>query len=104
MPYDKQVCLFNYQSIQPKLNKREHQVYEALCVLGEATSWEILQYLKIGFNPNYVRPRLTDLMNKTVRDTEGTIYNMPMVEKLYQVSQADSEGNQIKQWVWRAIK
>lgn len=84
-----QVSLMNYINQKPKLSQREQDVYNALIELGEATSWEILDYLKLGFNPNYVRPRLTDLMKK---------HSEPMVEKVRQV-QVDG----ILQWKWRAI-
>ena len=84
-----QVSLLNYITQKAKLSKREQEVYDALLELGEATSWEIMDYLKIGFNPNFVRPRLTDLMKK---------HELPMVEKVRQV-QVDG----IKQWKWRAL-
>lgn len=79
-----QVSLINYfdPDLSKKLNKREQQVYTALKQLGQATSWDILNYLK-STNPNLVRPRLTDLYNK------GLIIKSHQIRK---------EG--VTQWVW----
>lgn len=77
-----QVSITNYYSEEPKLNNRETEVYRALRQLGDATSWEILEYLRES-NPNYVRPRLTDLLVKGI------------IVKSRQV-----KVNGILQWVW----
>jgi len=71
---------------------------EALKELGEATSWGILN--KLGkTNPNYVRPRLTNLLKKKMVECgTGDILIMPLVKKVRQVEQGGR-----KQWVWKAI-
>lgn len=58
-----QVSLRNYLEQDIKLNAREKEVYDALKKLRIATSWDILNYLGKQ-NPNYARPRLTDLFHK----------------------------------------
>jgi predicted ArsR family transcriptional regulator len=66
----RQVSLMNYYDQQFVLNKREKEVYDILKELGPCTSWDILWKLGVH-NPNYVRPRLTDLQEKGLVKTVG---------------------------------
>ncbi len=85
-----EVSLNNYYSLLEELSKREVLVFKALIKLVEATSWQIEDHLfKEGliinpYNPNYVRPRLTDLKNKN------------LIFKSHQIT-----INNITQWVWK---
>ena len=81
-----------------KFSNREIEVLEALRELKQATSWDILKHLG-KTNPNYVRPRLSDLQSKTMIDLEtGKKFPMPLVKKLYQVKVGEK-----KEWIWTTI-
>lgn len=86
-----QTSLLNYVNKRFEFNNRERVVYDALCELGEATSHEIMEHLGV-LNPNFVRPRLSDLYKK------GLKQNYPVVEKVRQIS-----INGVTQWTWRVI-
>jgi len=66
----RQVSLLNYYNYKKELNKREKEIYNVLELIGPTTSWGILWHLEKQ-NPNYVRPRLTDLQNKGLVRTCG---------------------------------
>ena len=57
----------SYEQIKPKLGSREQEVFEALKYLNregrDATDYELTIYLEQK-DPNYVRPRRYDLVNK----------------------------------------
>ena len=80
------VSLKNYFIQQTKLSGREAQVYSTLRLLGESTSWDLLNVFGWS-NPNLVRPRLNNLESKG------------LIEKVRQV-----KVNGILQWTWRVVK
>jgi predicted transcriptional regulator len=62
-----QLTIENYFNQSVKLNRREKEVYDVLLRSGASTSHDLLN--KLGHtNPNYVRPRLTDLRKKGMID------------------------------------
>jgi len=67
-----QVSLENYFN-HPDLSKRENEVFFALKTLKRATTWQLLNHL--GYkNPNFVRPRVSDLIKKCkVRKCEKVV-------------------------------
>ena len=62
-----ETSLLSYEDIQPKLGKRQMEVFGAIRLLCEeqndVTDQEIREYLGEE-DPNYVRPRRYELVNK----------------------------------------
>lgn len=58
---------WNDKEFQKKLGGRQLEIYEAICRLcsmqGDCTDYEVARFLNKG-DPNYVRPRRYELVNK----------------------------------------
>lgn len=52
-----------FEEIKEKMGERQLEVYEAIEELGEPTDYEIARLL-FKLDPNYVRPRRYELVNK----------------------------------------